>query len=137
MGIKKAKIAQISSASGSFNRGSGFADVTNLSVTIKTSGKPVLLALIGDGSNACSVGTDNDEYVCNLRYVRGVTTVVTFRLQGVDDPGHNYDYHIPGCSYTHIDRPPAGTYTYKVTASGTATTAVNVFNCKLVAYEVG
>ncbi len=132
---------QVSSSSGSFQLTGGTkTDVTNLSVTITTSGRPVRVEVQHDGSaNAMSlVATrSNISFSIEAYIVRDSTNVY---IEGFSHRGDTLTF-IQG-NY----RPPAitdvvaaGTYTYKVQLKNVVSTnsaTVNMDYCKLVAYEL-
>jgi hypothetical protein len=110
---------QISASSGSF---SGSGDITNLSVTITTRGRPVYIGLIhgGGGTFSDSISFSGSIY----RFYRDTTAITN------SSPSLGGIY--PVSILWHIDTPSAGTYTYKLNVSGSET----VFNAKLIAYEL-
>lgn len=135
---------QISSSSGSFSTGStSFVDVTNLSVTITTTGRPVMLMLISDGTV--------DPYYCHLeasdgssataivgfQFLRGVT-VVCQQWLGISVGGTTSTItEVPVSSMSFIDVVVAGTYTYKMQASAKVSgRSAMVYYAKLVAFEL-
>jgi hypothetical protein len=130
---------QVSGSSGAFSTTSTTGvDVTGLSVTITTTGRPVALLLQPDGD------TVNPSYVggasaaslleATMYFLRGAT-VITRALVGGPVPGTVY---VPPGVLSFVDTPTAGTYTYKVQAKSDAggNTTVYVRRCKLVAYEL-
>lgn len=134
-----------SSSSSSFSTSSGTAaDVTNLSVTITTTGRPVFVGVIPDGntSNRCmatcskaSAGSN----VCDFFIVKTSTNIGVFSLQlsvGATPAGTIYSNQPCGAIHT-IDTPAAGTYTYKVQAkSGDNSTTAGLTYATLIAYEL-
>lgn len=143
---------QISASSGTYSSTSSGTDldVTNLSVTITTTGRPVWLGIIHDGSintpiiglnqnnpsNVTAAVTDTE-----FRFVRGTTVVARLQCSiGVGLSVANVDYvysYWPPSSFQHIDIPSAGTYTYKVQVNFGATNST--FSCQrvqLVAFEL-
>lgn len=118
----------ISDSSGSFNTTIiGWADVTNLSVTITTSGRPVYLQILSDAvlSSGIYGGGGTPDYV--LRFLRDSTTIVGF-----------FDMTTAAAagSFAAIDVISAGTYTYKVQVGRNGASSVTVFGCKLAAFEL-
>lgn len=129
----------ISNSSGSFTTASSSAvDVTNLSVTITTSGRPVCVRLIGDSISSyievSGSGTNGNGFIS---IVRDASTLSNIQLLNGVGAGATQLRVPPGC-IEHIDAVAAGTYTYKIQArySGAAFTTVGVQSCKLVAYEL-
>ncbi len=133
----------ISTTSGAFTTGSTtFVDVTNLSASITTTGKPVILLLIPDGDltggneaylgNA--VGTVHASAQSFYQFVRGSTGIGT--IQGIVAAGAatSIQLGLPVGSATMFDIPSAGTYTYKFQAKSAATETTYVLYTKLVAY---
>lgn len=146
--ITKDKLAalgqQISASSGLFATSSStFVDVTNLSVTITTVGRPVFIGLIPDGDTstgsylaASSNGGASEE--CRMAIFRDATQISETLIR--PQSGGGLPFNIPPGAIFMIDTPAAGTYTYKVQANGDAFTPPNptteVTNCLLIAYEL-
>jgi len=133
----------ISSSSAQFiSTSTSFVDVTNLSVTITTSGRPVKIALIPDGDvsgnfaslqSIVSAGTTTS---MGIRILRGASPIAdqVLAAQWVSS-GTNYTSCPPG-AVTYIDATGAGTYTYKVQARVIFGNTF-VFNyCKLLVLEL-
>lgn len=131
---------QLSSSSSSFSHTAvSEADVTNLSVSLTTSGRPVYIAVVSDGSAnsmTLSLGRSTTGTASGyLRIYRGATAIA-------------YDYIIisaGGATATtqtigipfHIDVPSAGTYTYKISVENlNANQTFNFQYAKLIAYEL-
>lgn len=132
---------QVSSSCGSFSTSAlSPADVTNLSVTITTTGRPVFIGLIYDGSgslaalNANSSGATQEQvYLITLR--NSTTISATVLNTGTSTTFANVA--IPPTGMLQIDVISAGTYTYKVQMyvnSPSATGSINAV--KLIAYEL-
>lgn len=142
-----ARIGQvvISASSGSFSTtNSASTDVTNLSVNLTTTGRPVRVELVACTSTGTSyvgsfvTGTIGTSWGSTLRIVRGTSTI------GLAAIGHtintaasvtNPSLKVPP-SFTCVDAPASGTYTYKLQAQKGSATGVQVQDCKLVAYEI-
>lgn len=129
----------LSASSGNYSTTSGvYADVTNLSVSITTSGRPVFLGLIDDGSGSGSqleAGKNADVIASgNIKFVRDSTdlTVKVFKVGGASGNLSNGN----GALVAHLDFPSAGTYTYKVQAASNNTATLLVTRLKLVAWEI-
>lgn len=141
-GVRPALGQQISSASGTISDSpSSYTDAVNQSVTITTTGRPVFIGLISDGSNPSHVGPKSlsvtTSAVCQFQILRDSTAVSIVNFEHVqDDSGSTLTryYMPPGCIW-HIDVPAAGTYTYKLQYK-TAVSQVQLFRTKLVAYEL-
>ena len=120
---------QLSSSSGTFSTSnSSDTDVTNLSVTITTTGRPVFVGLIADGStSAQSLISSNSSAVCTIKIFRGATAIALYRL--------NNNTHIPSSALSHVDIVSAGTYVYKVTAAA-STGSVGISQALLIAFEL-
>ncbi len=148
--VTKAKLTalgqQTSSSSGSASSYSGtsFQDVTNLSVSITTSGRPVMIMLVSATGANTDAGLIIDDATDNFlrgyfRIDRSGTAVSTQALaanygDATSDP---QTVQAPCSTIAHIDAPAAGTYTYKVQVRGDANTySVAIDDCKLVAYEL-
>lgn len=140
--VKQGGVA-ISGSSGNYSMSSGsYTDVTNLAVTITTSGRPVRLEISSDGSiNPSQFGpwSNTGDTVCSgyVRFLRGTVALgiydLTINVAGAGSSLLNFQ-PCAGCSY--IDAPPNGTYTYKVQTRLIAGDQFFSTYCKLVAYEL-
>jgi len=124
-------VAISSGNSGLFSTSSGsFVDVTNLTVTITTSGRPVFLTLIPDISNTTAYGTiymsPSDS---SIQFVRGSTAL------GIQSVGGGATTAFPCSSVIMIDAVGAGTYSYKLQVAAFSG-SIGVYGAKLVAYEL-
>ena len=148
--VTRAKLAaigeQISSSSGTFSTTSTTAvDVTNLSVSITTTGRAVWVGLIQDGgstSSSIAVGaTTYSAAGCTIEIYRGATRVAHYSTTLQGSSASTFAISIPSSSIWTIDTPSAGTYTYKVTAQVInflgGSPSVSVSRAKLIAYEIG
>lgn len=119
---------QVSDSSGAFADNSGFVvDVTNLSVTITTTGRPVMIFMQSDGS-----GNASELYCVSVGYLKLLRGSTEVARQTVANPA-NPSAH--GHPIMILDTPPAGTYTYKVQGY-TPYYSITVKYFKLVAYEL-
>lgn len=130
----------ISSSCGNFEAIGGiFVAVTNLSVTITTSGNPVKVELIPDNSNASA-----DIALSTIATGLGAAAFGIFR-DGSQINQMGYTAYAPsgqvtatppGC-ITAIETPTAGSHTYVLKALASTNAAfVFVNNCKLVVTEI-
>ncbi len=140
LGISTAKIANaavtraklsaagpvISASSGSFSTAStGIVDVTNLSVTITTTGAPVILMLISANDGGATYFGNDTTHTQELFIYRGAGSIAYW----FQDNSHI------ALSLLTLDQPAAGTYTYSVkTRTNGGQGFVNSY--KLVAYEL-
>jgi hypothetical protein len=98
-------------------------DITNLSVTITTNGRPICLNIVPDGSaNPCLTYVSNSGNF--LKYLRNSTDLALFYI---NPP-------MVQLPFLFIDTPTSGTYTYKVQFHVSVDMNMNYF--KLVAYEL-
>lgn len=128
-----------SSSSGTFTTTSTSAvQVTNLSVTITTNGRPVFVGIQGDDSaSATVVGSNNSNFSWTLELRNGATIINGFRAQGTVTGGATPGLSIPPGAVWALDFPAAGTYTYHVFASvANSAATLTVGNASLVAYEL-
>lgn len=141
--IAPAKLAApnyaISTSSGSFDTSSGTAvDVTNLSVSLTTTGKPVEIYLTtAEGvTGAVSVANSGTNSIGVLHLYRGVTLLADFQIgtQGATSAALASSFS-PGM-IRYLDVPAAGTYTYKIQANGSSSSTIFVSNTRLVAREL-
>lgn len=143
-GITKPKLAalgqQVSASCGGFFTASVTpVDITNLSVTITTTGRPVMLSLVPDGTGSESytggVGGGAPQIQYRLFLLRGVTTLANLRIAyDLNSPSSEIFVQPPGAFY--IDVVGAGTYTYKMRAQDDIGVVMRAFNLVLVAYEL-
>jgi hypothetical protein len=131
---------QVSSSSGVFTTSSSsLVDVTNLSVSLTTTGRPVMLLLIDDGTGGyvqfdrSTAAVEPGVVIAFLRAGVAISTQ-TYRVSLASS--YTNELQMPPSIFQFFDVPAAGTYTYKVQAKITSATTVTVGNCKLVAYEL-
>lgn len=137
---------QTSASSGAFTTtytAGSFVNVTNGSVTITTTGRPVMIGVIsaglGTGSPSaigCAQGTPSiTQCLAYFNIQRdGSTDVATWEVLLGDTAG-NLELLVPP-GHFHLDTPAAGTHTYVFQAkAGTLSTAL-VQYCALTAYEL-
>lgn len=116
-------------------------DVTNLTVTITTSGRPVMIALISGQANATAVSGGRIQSSTltspdmSIHFVRDSTHVSTIWIYNDATSVSDTIYWSPG-QFWHIDTPSAGTYVYKVMAASTTATLYRFQDIKLIAYEL-
>jgi hypothetical protein len=137
---------QISASSGAFSTAStSLVDVTNLSVTITTTGRPVFVGLISDGNGAnasrlriTTTSSTNTGPTAEYAIIRDSTEITRVELSSLQ--ASSASTKAIGCpvgALFVIDVPSAATYTYKVQCSALAGGG----NCtlqyaKLIAYEL-
>lgn len=135
-------VAISSADSGSFSTTSTSAvDVTNLTVTITTSGRPVMIGLMGTTSTGyISVNTSTQNFASGvIEVVRDTTTISSTFLRSVADPASTPQVRldVPCGSIMALDAVSAGTYTYKIQAyTPFSSTTLAVVECLLFAYEL-
>lgn len=104
----------------------GYEDIINLSVTITTTGRPVVIAMISSGDGSTFITVDSDEFdngSLSLKLARSGSDIIT----------HFLDVGAHAFNMMYLDAVGAGTYTYKMQMDG------NMFvisNYKLMAYEL-
>lgn len=120
-----------------------FVSVTDQSVTLTTTGRPVMLLLIGGLSSteaSISVRNNNTEHIAEgvFELRRSTTQIQQFflRLQA-DSNGTIVQLNVPPGCITFIDTPSAGTHSYNLRGRVTDTdTSLSATDVKLVAYEL-
>jgi hypothetical protein len=144
--VTKGKLAalghQISASSGSSSSAStSYIDVPNLSVTITTTGRPVMILFISDGSGNPSrlwlrAATDNaNNFYAQI--LRGASVITTQNIQvEASSLGAYSDMAESPASLNQMDFPAAGTYTYKLQAKFQAGNIWNVEYVKMVVFEL-
>lgn len=144
---KKAALGQqVSSASGSISSTSdSYSDMNNLSVSITTTGRPVFVGLIPDGSSAGYIevqNTNSGTTTANglVQILRDSTSVGIFQFVDLcsSSSGSTHLGRFPGSLFT-IDIPSSGTYTYKAQyklGGGVAGDTILAGGLKLIAFEL-
>jgi hypothetical protein len=113
------------------------ADVTNLSVTITTTGGNVIVALKADGLFASQLGCLSSSAACLAYFniLRDNVIIASHQVSMSATGATNTNVAIPSSSVLYNDRAlAAGTYTYKIQADPSIGTAF-LRNTKLYAYE--
>jgi hypothetical protein len=132
---------QISASCGNFSTNNSIpGGVTNLSVTITTTGRPVMVLIQPDGTGNSSsfylsAGGTTTLLSGNIFIIRdSTTTLVATNLQAdfISTTGPSYSFP---ATLTYLDTPSAGTHTYIVEAN-TTSTVLGITYCVLVAYEL-
>jgi hypothetical protein len=131
--VTTAKLAALnytlSNSSSTFsNSGAAYVDVTNLSASITTTGKPVWIILVADGSSSESGITTGGSSAVNVRFLRGASVIAQ---QTCLDSA----IYLPPSAFRHFDPVAAGTYTYKIQIHPNSQ-SVEVNRCKLLVYEM-
>jgi hypothetical protein len=129
----------ISASSGAYaSAATSVTAVTNLSVTITTSGRPVFVGLVADGdtsqSNAARLGTSGSGTFSGYAIIKRDSTIISYNVLPSNSTTSPL---LPPSMLNAVDAVAAGTYTYTVsTISQNAALSVLVEYCKLVAYEL-
>lgn len=137
---------QVSSSSTTFSGSSTtFASVTNLTVTITTTGRPIVLECVSDDNGtvpaqfALTIASSSGGRSFDLRFsVTGSATTTIGRVQMQAYFGSNAEgFSWPPSALRHVYVAAAGTYTFQaqyLVSVGTATLAASYM--KLVAWEL-
>ncbi len=130
----------LSSTSGSFaSTSTGFVDITNLSVTLTTSGRPVhvLLSNTGSSSSRVTAASSTGAADSQIKFLSGSSTIFIADV-AVTSNSTSADVSVPPSAFQTIYSPVAGTYTFKAQASSGVSTGhtVSVVECFLMAYEI-
>lgn len=118
------------------NNTASYTDVTNLTVTITTTGRPVMLMLRPSGdTNATSRGYVglNSTGLGQFRFLRGATDLGTIEAR---NSGTSAALELPASTFIWLDTPAAGTYTYKFQGKSSNTITVEVGYVVLIAFEL-
>jgi hypothetical protein len=121
---------QVSTSSGNYSTTTAvLADVTNLAVTITTTGRPVLLIVQPDGASPSNASRLCGDTTGNVNFVRDSTSIATFIANC------NATVKAFETSAVVLDVVGAGTYTYKIQVSSNGSTMYASY-LKLVAFEL-
>ena len=130
----------ITSSCGNFTTTSASpVNITNLQATITTSGRPVMVFLIGDGGSNSTVISPNGGAPATpgstgyILFLRGSSTISQQAIESSESAGY---IQIPPSSFMHIDPVSAGTYTYTARAQSDGSNTMSVLNAKLCVYEL-
>lgn len=147
--VKQAAVGQqVSASSGAYsNISTTVVDVTNLTVTITTTGRPVMIGLMPDSSATISYLSITrgpgltGPFHADFYLMEDVTIVGRFGLGStlnyVTPPALAEEVTIPPSSVSMIRAVAAGTYTYKIQTLVDVLGAVGYVNfVKLYAYEL-
>ena len=127
VGSLPASNTAVSTSCGNFSTTSAsLTDVTNLSAAITTSGRPVLVMLISDGTGSSTYVSDAAQ-VGHIAILRGASKVADWIIQSTGA--------VP-IAFIHFDAPVAGTYTYKAQASITGGATITFRNAHLRVFEL-
>lgn len=131
--VKRAALGQqISSSTSTFTTSStSFTDVTNATVTITTTGRPIYLGLVSDASTNPAFISSSISETASYKILEGSTEVYQSKHQF----GTTSLSSAVGEIF-HIYVPSAGTYTYKLQIKSGSGGTVGVQYAKLVAYEL-
>lgn len=139
---KKAALGQQESSANSSQTftSTTFADITSLSVSITTTGRPVFMAMLGTASGNSSVqcSDTSSSSQARIKFLRDSTdiSIMTIFLNPGAATG-TLTINVPPSSFMYIDTPAAGTYTYKAQcAAGASGDTVTVTNVKLMVFEL-
>jgi hypothetical protein len=132
---------QLSTASGSFTTSSAtLVDVTNLSVSITTTGRRVWVGLIPDSaqttSSLSSVTTSGTDSASGYALFRDSTQISAHDIENRGASAGSLTARVPVGTVFTLDKPIAGTYTYKLQCKATNANTAAVTNAILVAYEL-
>jgi hypothetical protein len=131
---------QVSLSSGAFSTTSGaYVNVINLNLMITTTGNPVDLRFISDGvGGQISATSSSNAVTAQFRITRNGSQIATHFLATQATGASTSALTIPSSALNHIDVVTAGTYAYNVQVQVLAgvSGAAQVFNTKLLAYEI-
>ncbi len=120
----------------SFSATTSFSNVGNMTLTLQTTGRPVLIFL---------VGTDGQNSFIRWRQTGGSGTPGTFRLLrnaqlnqdttfGAD--AGSFELSMPPSSVSFFDVPPVGTHTYTLQFTVPSNSSLSVHQVRLAAFEL-
>lgn len=126
---------QVSTASGAYTRSThSFADVTNLSVSITTTGRPVFVGLISKPATSYTdivLPADNSGSHAGIKFQSDGSDISEFQNDQISVVSV-----VPCSAFAVITVPTAATHTIKVQAQGNGSSVITIRDCELVAYEL-
>lgn len=129
----------VSTSSGGFTTASAsYVDITNLSITITTTGRPVMIMVVSDGSASTSLiqALGGSVALGIFQLLRGATVIsnqeVGYNMTGVSSGS----FIVPSATLSLLDVVAAGTYTYKYQVKLVTGTIIGISVAKLIAYEL-
>ena len=131
----------ISLGSGNYSSTAANVDVPNLTVTIASTGTPVFVGLISDGTNSLyskiGTATHNQEPTVSLGFTRDNILISSFAIFGFVGAGGGVDLFVPPGSASYVDMPIASThtYTFRVLDVSSGDFDVEISYVRLIAYE--
>jgi hypothetical protein len=130
----------VSASGGLVTTSSTYVDVTNLAVTLTTTGRPVYICVINDGSGTPSSFYASSTGVICLGYAAIVrdSTIISEQSVGIQVAGTATapTSNVPSSTLQTLDVIGAGTYTYKVQLKRAFASETGISGSKLVAYEL-
>lgn len=144
--LAPSSVSGLSSSCGNFtSTTTSYIDVTNLTVTITRTGKPVLIMLQSDGDTGTLTdgsiqvyGTSANPIITRIRILRDATEIAKTAVGG-DNNGTGTHFHtFPAAGVSFVDTSSlTGSTTYKVQVNVfSATNGVNVRFCRLYVREL-
>lgn len=129
----------ISSSSGIFvTTSTSYSAVTNLSVTIVSSGRPIMIMLTSAAAAALASLQIDSNKTGKVRIRRnGVSTIGEYLFGNLSVSATTVAAYVPSGGITQVDAIAAGTYTYTIEAavvSGSAT--LTVADSRIIVYEL-
>lgn len=115
------------------------------STTITSTGRPLMIALIPDGTTTeaqvgvVNTGATTSDIMASFKLLRNVTTAVSVVGSSINSHGSSIESLNPPGYVSMLDNPTAGTYTYHFeikTNTGVATQSAQILNCKMMVYEI-
>jgi hypothetical protein len=140
--------AKMAASSIQISNSSGGGDVTGTvsyemigeqSVSLTTTGRPVFIGVVSDGSeieSAITGESSTNSIDLRVRILQGSTPIANYWLLGTMDAENIQTLSVPIGALWHVYQPAAGTYTYKLEARLESGTSASISRCKLIAYEI-
>ena len=132
----------MTSSSSLFQRTGSYDQVTNISTSITTNGRPVLIRLEADNSSYLVSGTSTLAGFVYSSDPGGPGSFMTIQRdsstlakQSIQFAGSTLDRTVPCSAYSKIDVVSAGTYTYSVGTESAGGVTATVAGCRLIVVE--
>jgi hypothetical protein len=141
--VTRAKLAAVgqqtsSGTSGQTVTSTSLTDLSNGSVSLTTTGRPVFIGLVSrtPATNAYIQNSGSTSPTCYVAFLRDGTVVYQQEMTVSATGASAVVTRLPISCFWTIDTPAAGTYTYKCQLKTETSEQIDISNVSLIAYEI-